>query len=131
MSTISLTKYLSRSTPLPPSTPLARSDLKLAVLRNAPVETERFTLALFAPDIAVSHFGAIHKLHSDDFTHILDLTAQTSTLPTPDRFFNTWAINQPRTSQPIDRALIPLGTLDPKPKKTYAEGYSMESRSTI
>ncbi|KAF8985823.1 hypothetical protein BDQ17DRAFT_1493616 [Cyathus striatus] len=123
MSTNSLTKYLSCSTPLPPSTPLTCSDLKLAVLRNTPVETEGFTLALFAPNIAVSYFSTIHKLHPNNFTHILNLTVQTSTLPTPNRPFNIWAIDQPHTSQPIDRVLVPLGTLDPKPKKMYVEEY--------
>ncbi|KAF8987430.1 hypothetical protein BDQ17DRAFT_1289243 [Cyathus striatus] len=123
MSTISLSKYLLRSHPLPPSTPLARQDLKLAVLRNAPVETEGFTLTLFVPDVAVSHNGTIHKLMQDDFNRILNLASQISTLPTTDRFFNTWVIDQPRTSRPIDRILVPLGTLDPKPKETYAEEY--------
>ncbi|KAF8994129.1 hypothetical protein BDQ17DRAFT_1545719 [Cyathus striatus] len=73
-------------------------------------------MALFAPDIAVSHYGIIHKLTQDDFNHILDLASQTSTLPTPDRFFNTWVIDWP--------------SLVHKLKEAYAEQYREVSAQT-
>ncbi|KAF8993644.1 hypothetical protein BDQ17DRAFT_1368130 [Cyathus striatus] len=118
-----LSGYLSRSTPLSPTTPLSRENIKLAILHNAPVETEGFTLALFAPDIAVTYHGTIVQLQPQDFSGILDLASHTSTLPTPSTFFNAWVINQARTSQPIDRVLIPLGTLSKEPKYEYKDEY--------
>lgn len=95
-----------------------RSAIELVVLRNTPVEPEGFTLAIFASDsqkppgkkhYAVDTQGRILVLQDKDVAGIQDLVSKVVELPQPDRWGNTWALSQPRTSQPIERILIPTG----------------------
>jgi hypothetical protein len=85
-----------------------RSDLAFAVLRNGPVETDALTLALFNPNIAVDAMGNVLTLDSGDFDHLVSLANLIPDLPPTNIPWNTWAIKQPITSQPIDRLLLPL-----------------------
>ncbi|PPR01951.1 hypothetical protein CVT24_011101 [Panaeolus cyanescens] len=117
--------YLERAQPFPNPHGFEpqRSDLRLAVLRNAPVEPEGFTLALFANRVAVDHNGHVFTLMEEDFDGILDLATVTSSLPQTGNFRNQWRIKQDRTSFPIDRILVPKSILGDQLAQNYEEEY--------
>ncbi|KAF9057257.1 hypothetical protein BJ165DRAFT_1333780 [Panaeolus papilionaceus] len=117
--------YLERAQPFPNphSFQPQRSELRLAVLRNAPVEPEGFTLALFANRIAVDHYGRVFTLKDKDFDGILDLASQSTSLPQTGSFRNQWRVKQERTSYPIDRILVPKSTLSVTPTENYEEEF--------
>ncbi|KAI0341737.1 hypothetical protein BDW22DRAFT_269156 [Trametopsis cervina] len=84
-----------------------RAQLAFAVLRNAAANPEGFTLALFAPDIAIDASGQVLVAQSADFTGLVSLAKQTVDLPPTGSSMNAWRIAQPRTSQPIERLFVP------------------------
>ncbi|KXN85406.1 hypothetical protein AN958_11378 [Leucoagaricus sp. SymC.cos] len=104
-----------------------RSALRLAVLRNAPVDHEGFTLALFdSPgNIAVDAAGRVLSVQDSDFDSLIALAEQTKSLPSTGTFRNTWVIAQPITSRPIERVLVPVeGSEDGSGyKQTSVQGY--------
>lgn len=110
----SLTGWHTRATPYQHKFTPTRSDLELAVLRNAPVEQEGFTLALFSSPakIAVDAAGRVLVVQDADFVGLLALAEKTKELPETGRFRNTWVIAQPTTSQRIDRILLPIQSTD-------------------
>ncbi|KAH6905282.1 hypothetical protein BKA70DRAFT_1293892 [Coprinopsis sp. MPI-PUGE-AT-0042] len=121
------TRYSDTASFKPP-----RSSLELVVLRNAPVETEGFTLALFSSDgsnqketFAVDAKGAVYTLTPDDASGILKLAHDITELPTTEEFRNTWILKALRTSQPIDRILIPKGKCAPEvPEENYEKEFN-------
>jgi len=122
----SLGGWHSRAEPyLQPFVP-DQSALRLAVLRNAPAEPEGFTLALFdsPAEIAVDAAGKVLLMEDADFQGLLNLADQTKDLPSTGKFRNTWVINQPRTSQPIERVLLPISGKDGMEfRETSVQGY--------
>lgn len=106
----SLTGWHSRATPYSdPFTP-ERSALRLVILRNAPADPEGFTLALFdsPANIAVDAAGKVLLADDLDFAGLIELAERTKGLPPTGRFRNTWIIQQPTTSRPIERILLPI-----------------------
>ncbi|KAF5339347.1 hypothetical protein D9611_009851 [Ephemerocybe angulata] len=108
----------------------SRSSLKLAVLRNAPVEQEGFTLAVFSSDgdddkrhYAVDHFGRIRVLQDQDVSGLQDLYSGVQGLPSTGGFRNTWVLKQPITSRPIERILLPKATLPADPAERYDQEF--------
>lgn len=126
----SLAGWHSRATPYPhPFTP-ERTALRLAVLRNAPVEPEGFTLALFdsPAKIAVDAAGRVLIVQDTDFTGLVALAEKTKDLPLTGNFRNTWVIAQPITSRPIERILLPTHSVggsgyEANYKETSVQGY--------
>ncbi|KAJ3534034.1 hypothetical protein NMY22_g7093 [Coprinellus aureogranulatus] len=113
-----------------------RSALELAVLRNAPVDPEGFTLAVFSADskdddskqhYAVDKFGRVKVLQEGDVGTLKKLLKNVQELPRTENYRNTWVLKQDRTSQPIDRILIPKSTLSDEPKSRYDEEYEETS----
>ncbi|XP_006460608.1 hypothetical protein AGABI2DRAFT_192262 [Agaricus bisporus var. bisporus H97] len=126
----SLTGWHSRATPYPDNFTPTRSTLKLAVLRNSPVEPEGFTLALFSTPakIAVDAAGKVLTVRDDDFSNLLALAGSLKDLPDANNFRNTWVVAQPMTSRPIDRILVPVDPEDgsgnrPGYKETSVQGH--------
>jgi hypothetical protein len=100
----------SRSTPhpSPQSFKPTQSALKLVLLLNAPVEQEGFTLALFEPNVAVDAMGSVLAVSQDDFEGLIHLGEKVKNeVPETGTFRNTWTLDHSRTSQPIDRLLLP------------------------
>lgn len=122
----SLSGWHSRAEPyLQPFVP-DQSALRLAVLRNAPTEPEGFTLALFdsPAGIAVDAAGNVLLMEDVDFQGLLNLADQTKDLPSTGKFRNTWVINRPRTSQLIERVLLPISGKDGTEfRETSVQGY--------
>ncbi|KAJ3506498.1 hypothetical protein NLJ89_g6838 [Agrocybe chaxingu] len=114
--------YLARAEALPEFEP-TRSALKLAVLRNAPADPEGFTLAFFAPGVAVDAKGSAYTLTKDDYEGILSLAESVKNLPKTGGFRNLWRVKQDRTSQPIERILSPKPALTASPSP---DGYEAE-----
>jgi len=109
-----------------------RGDLKLAVIRNAPADSEGFTLALFsnpagAERVAVDASGGVFVLTAHDFDGILGLAQRTLSLPKPNNFRETWVVKHERTSQPIDRILVAHVDLPSQPLEDYREEYTETS----
>ena len=109
-----------------------RSALLLAVLRNAPVEPEGFTLAVFSADsegdnskkhYAVDQLGRVKVLQEGDVETLKGLLKSVQELPVTEAFRNTWVVKQERTSQAIDRVLVPKSVLPEDPKRSYEEEY--------
>lgn len=119
-------KDRAQSHPSPSTWTPARSDLAFAVVRNGPVEHHALTLAVFKPDVAVDAMGNVLILKSKDFSRFTELAIQTIDLPQTGTFRNTWAINQPTTSQPIDRLLVPAGDSDYK--QISVQGYGTDKK---
>ncbi|KAJ6571783.1 hypothetical protein B0H19DRAFT_1131192 [Mycena capillaripes] len=96
--------------PSPASFYPTRAALSLAVLRNSPTEPEGFTLALFDTEndkVAVDAMGRVLLVEEADYIGVTTLAQRVaSELPETGRFRNTWVIDHPTTSQPIDRLLI-------------------------
>lgn len=124
------------------------SALSLAVLRNAPTETEGFTLALFHPSsagsspsalesqspIAVTHNGRVLLITEETLAAFQALAEQSRALPDTNNFRNAWVIKQPRTSQPIDR-IVTFPVLSSSghakmdnAKEISVQGYSASNR---
>ncbi|KAL4253894.1 hypothetical protein ABKN59_004216 [Abortiporus biennis] len=93
--------------PSPSTFTPTRESLVFSVLRSTPVDPEGYTVSFFKPNIAVDAMGRILDVKEDDFTGISNLAQQTLNLPQTGRFRNTWVIAHDRTSQPIDRLLVP------------------------
>ena len=109
-----------------------RGDLKLAVVRNAPADSEGFTLALFsnpagAERVAVDASGSVFVLAPQDFDGMLRLAQCTLSLPKPNNFRETWVVKHERTSQPIDRILVAHVDLPSQPLEDYREEYTETS----
>ncbi|KIK06320.1 hypothetical protein K443DRAFT_3107 [Laccaria amethystina LaAM-08-1] len=109
-----------------------RGDLKLAVVRNAPADSEGFTLALFSNPVgkervAVDASGGVFVLAAHDFDGILGLAQRTLSLPKPNNFQATWVVKHERTSQPIDRILVAHVDLPSQPLEDYREEYTETS----
>ena len=135
------TRYSDTASFKPP-----RPSLELIVLRNAPVETEGFTFALFSSDgysdgqketYAVDAKGAVFTLKPEDADGILKLAHDITKLPVTEEFRNTWILKALRTSQPIDRILVPKGSHAPEvPEDNYekefhevsVQGFNYEER---
>ena len=84
-------------------------NLKLALLRNGPVDQKGFSLAIFAEDnnsgyVGVDAMGRVLNLTSSpsDVERLLELGDKTLGLPVPKTFRNLWKIECSTTSQPID-----------------------------
>lgn len=116
----------AKSHPSPSSWTPSRSDLAFAVVRNGPVEHHALTLALFKPDIAIDAMGNILVLKSEDFARLTGLANKTPDLPETGTFRNTWVVDQPTTSQTIDRLLVPAGDSDYK--QISVQGYAANKK---
>jgi hypothetical protein len=75
--------WYDRTSPLPSSTPLSKSNLLFTVTYNA-MSGSGFSLALFKPDIAVTSAGQIRKIQADDFVGFSKLAEEASMLPIPE-----------------------------------------------
>ncbi|KAM5533267.1 hypothetical protein V8D89_013044 [Ganoderma adspersum] len=104
MSAASAQGWHARATlhPSPDFTP-TKEVLIFAVLLNAPVDPEGFTMALFQPDVAVDARGRVLQLQRQDFAALAALAQEASRLPDTGSFMNTWRVSHARTSQKIDR----------------------------
>ncbi|THH21153.1 hypothetical protein EW146_g366 [Bondarzewia mesenterica] len=94
----------------------ARSDLIFVLQRKTKVEPEGFTLALFAPDIAVDAMGKVLKLSSEDWNALEALAGRAKDkqrVPETGSFGNQWRIQQRRTDLPIDQFHFAQGASDP------------------
>src|SRR6266550_1659255 len=103
-----------------------RENIKIALLRNSPLEHEGFSLAIFAEDdtyVVVDAMGRILNLPSTspDIKGLLDLGHQTLNLPIANRFRNIWMVKRQMTSQPIDRFFYVSET---GKRQTSVSGYS-------
>lgn len=104
MSAPSVQGWHARATshPYPDFTP-TKDALVFAVLLNAPVDPEGFTMALFQPNIAIDARGRVLQLQSQDFAALAALAQEASGLPDTGSFMNAWRVSHARTSQKIDR----------------------------
>lgn len=113
--------YLQRAAPY--SNPHAyapqRTALKLAVLRNSPIEPEGFSLAIFSDRVAVDRKGNVFTLAERDFEGILQLAHKVAALPQTGEFRNQWRVSHPMTGRPIDRILSPRTELSAQPAERY------------
>jgi hypothetical protein len=75
--------WYDRTSPLPSSTPISKSNLLFTVSYDA-MSGSGLSLALFKPGIAVTSAGQIRKIHADDFVGFSKLAEEVSTLPIPD-----------------------------------------------
>lgn len=122
----------SDSNPAPSSWQPTESDLAFAVIRDGPGPQDNtpLTLAVFGKEsntkIAVDALGAILTLHPDDYAKFVELAGETTKpdFPQSDSFRNTWSVYQERTSQPIDRLIVPVPDGDKPYKETAVQGYS-------
>ncbi|GJE87188.1 hypothetical protein PsYK624_032710 [Phanerochaete sordida] len=103
-----------------------RDELVFAVLRSTPAEPDGFTLALFTPNIAVDSMGRVLVLGQETFDGVASLAKQTLELPETGTFRNTWRIKQPRTSQPIERLLVPSSSGELR--QICVQGYEKDKR---
>ncbi|KAJ2915673.1 hypothetical protein MD484_g4764, partial [Candolleomyces efflorescens] len=134
-----LSGFLDRADPYRRSTTEfkpPRSALQLAVLRNAPAEPEGFTLAVFSSDghtpdgekrFAVDNHGIVHVLQEADVNTFQSLVGTVQELPATDAFRNTWVLKYQRTSQPIERILVPKATLPATPAASYEDEFAETS----
>lgn len=108
MSSSSIQGWHSRAQPHPDSDSYTflRDKLALTVLRNAQVESEGFTLALFNDKVAVDAFGKVLVVEDQDYEGLIDLSNQILELPKTENFRNTWILKSLTTSQPIERIFV-------------------------
>lgn len=104
----------------------SRDNLAFAVLRSEQAAPAGFSLALFTPDVAVDASGSVLGLADTDFAGLVSLAQQTLDLPETGTFRNTWRVKQSRTSQPIERLLVPAagGALH----ETCVQGFEKDKR---
>ncbi|KAF8155417.1 hypothetical protein B0H34DRAFT_713184 [Crassisporium funariophilum] len=121
------TGFLTRATPHsdPHSYKPSRSQLRLVVLQNGPVDPEAFTMALFSDRTCVNKKGHMSILTPADYEGIMGLANDVSKLPPTGEFRNQWRVAHPRTGFAIDRILVPLPgtTLPSTPLATYTDEY--------
>ncbi|KAG6889322.1 hypothetical protein C0992_005648 [Termitomyces sp. T32_za158] len=112
--------------------------LSLAVLLNAPVENDGFTLAFFSQlkedgsgtrVIAVDALGNALLVADQDATGILELAKQALELPPTEGFRNTWVVKRPMTSQPIHRLFIFSDRAEDSPYQISVQGFTKETRT--
>ncbi|ESK87057.1 hypothetical protein Moror_11938 [Moniliophthora roreri MCA 2997] len=112
----------------------AAENLVFVALQNTPVTPEGFTLAIFKQEtdnknIIVDAQGRTLLLSENDYSGLVTIALKTLDLPPTGNFRNMWVVDQPTTSQPIDRLLVK----DPdsgKLKQTSVQGWS-ETRRTL
>ncbi|KAJ7627624.1 hypothetical protein DFH06DRAFT_1007009 [Mycena polygramma] len=115
----------AKAHPSPASFTPTRAALSVAVLRNSQIEPEGFTLALFDTGndkVAVDAMGRVLLVEDADYAGVTALAQRVAReLPETGRFRNTWVIDHPATSQPIDRILtVAEGRL----VQTSVQGYT-------
>jgi len=117
--------YLSRAQrePNPHAWYPNRPDLAFVALRNAPVEHEGFSLAIFTDRKAVDAAGRLYTLTQQDFDGILKLSRKVSALPQTGDFRNQWRISHDRTGYPIDRTLVARKTLSDQQAEDYNDEF--------
>ncbi|PIL24128.1 hypothetical protein GSI_13880 [Ganoderma sinense ZZ0214-1] len=104
MSAASAQGWYARATAHPfPDFTLTKDAFVFAVLLNAPVDPEGFTMALFQPDVAIDAQGRVLQPQPQDFAALAALAQEASRLPDTGSFMNAWRVSHPRTSQKIDR----------------------------
>lgn len=121
-------RALAHPYPDPHSFVPRRENLKVALLRNSPLEHEGLSLAIFAEDndsdyVVVDAVGRVSRLSlsSPDVNGLLDLGRQTLGLPIASSWRNIWMIKRQRSSQPIDRFFY---ISDTEKRETSVSGYS-------
>ncbi len=125
MSAVSPQGWHARAAPHPsPDFSPTNDALVLAVLLNAPVDPEGFTMALFQPDVAIDARGRVLQPQPQDFTALAALAQETSQLPDTGSFMNAWRVAHDRTSQKIDRlfAKTTVGDI----RETSVQGWDPE-----
>ena len=113
-------------------------NLKLALLRNGPVETKGFSLAIFVEDngrryVVVDAMGRVMVIpspssgiknlprSSSDIKGLLDLGLKVLKCPRADEWRNTWRIKSSVTSQLVDRFFYVSGQ---EMRQISVSGYS-------
>jgi hypothetical protein len=122
--------------PAPSSWEPKESDLAFAVIRDGPgpQDDTPLTLAVFGKEssdkVAVDAMGAVLTLKQDDFDKFITLAEKTTKpdFPQADSWRNTWSIFQQRTSQPIDRLIVPVPDGEKPYKETAVQGYSANQK---
>ena len=110
-----------------------RQSLLLAVLLNSPVEHEGISLTLYSDSgatgetVAIDARGRVLYVSERDAAGMLALAEKTLELPRSERWWNTWVVEQPRTSQLIHRVFIP--SQDKSFKEVSVQGFSKETRA--
>ncbi|KAG6810416.1 hypothetical protein H0H93_014997 [Arthromyces matolae] len=116
----------------------SREHLLFAVLLNAPVENNGFTLAFFSHPkedgygnhvISVDAQGHPLLVKEEDASGILELSKNCLELPHTGGFRNTWAIKRPTTSQPIHRLFVFSDQSGNEPHQISVQGFTKESRT--
>lgn len=128
--------YTERTRPHPsPSTfHPTRPALRFLVTHAAQAIPRGFTLAFFAPNIAVDARGRVLELtNAEDFDAIVRLARRTlneEELPQAETYLNTWMVKQSRTEQPIARIYVPVveGGEFGEVKLTSVQGYDGKAR---
>ncbi|KAI1794499.1 hypothetical protein LXA43DRAFT_883325, partial [Ganoderma leucocontextum] len=125
MSAASAQGWHARATPHPsPDFTPTKDALVFAVLLNAPVDPEGFTMALFQPDVAVDARGRVLQPRPQDFATLTALAQEASRLPDTGSFMNAWRVAHDRTSQKIDRLFAK--TADGGIRETSVQGWDPE-----
>jgi len=126
----------ARTHPAPPNWQAKESDLAFAVIYDGPgpEDDNPLTLAVFGKDsgdkIAVDAMGSVLTLKQDDFDKFVALAEKTTKpdFPQSGGWRNTWSIFHQRTSQPIERLVVPVPYGELPYKETAVQGYSPDQK---
>lgn len=126
MSAMSAQGWHARAMPHPsPDFTPTKDVLAFAVLLNAPIDPEGFTMALFQPDVAIDARGRVLQPQPQDFAALVALAQEANGLPDTGSFMNAWRVAHARTSQKIDRLfakVTPGGDI----RETSVQGWDPE-----
>lgn len=113
--------------PSPASYTPSFASLALLSMRDTPVAQNVLTLAVFTDKVAITASGEVLVLSTEDYDAIIALAQHAKDLPQTGEFRNTWRIDHPITSRPIDRVLI--GTAGQEEmKEVSVYGYDSERK---
>ncbi|KAF8606964.1 hypothetical protein BDV93DRAFT_436736 [Ceratobasidium sp. AG-I] len=100
--------WYSRTTSHPDGARYAvnKDNLVFGLTRNARVEQNGFSVALFKPNVAIDAMGRVLVVAKEDFTALEELARSVSSLPDTGAFRNQWRIRHDRTDYPIDQVWV-------------------------
>ncbi|KAG8742509.1 hypothetical protein FRC10_001343 [Ceratobasidium sp. 414] len=67
-----------------------KGNVIFGMTRNAPVESNGFSVALFKPNVAIDAMGRVYVLNSEDFSALASLASEAANLPDTGSFRNQW-----------------------------------------
>ena len=115
----------AKAHPSPNTFSPSRDTLAFAVSRTL-FRGGGLSLALFTPNIAVDASGRVLEVDHSDFAGLKALAHKALELPKSDDSQNLWTVKQKRTDEPIDKLLVPEGSVELK--SVSVSGYDKKHR---